>query len=461
MSTTLVSQGLSPVVFDAQAEILRTVSRRNAPPMASTSVWAASASAVAAAVGQSDYRSAISMALGGALRSRPIDVTLDESALNTVRPSEVHARSGASMLEQLERLELFLQREGLSHPNRSLVIVYGEHQGWPYSALQLVPIFTGLPTLLANSYLPLAEALQAGVAARPPAEGSPRLVLFAPEAHAQEACRALRHAAPPLASATLVSLTRSAHAPPPVCPGLQLSTTLAAIDTATEARPGGVRALAGALSRRHPHPGGARLVARQDDTGRVQIVEFGERSRRTVMESLGCLAPLVGLSLPRLDARIGPYSSGDAIVDDCRSLQGAPLASWPLGFARFEALVRRYPATSMQVTPPHLRWLREEYALKAALHARRTRAGRPSPLGSAGQLRFCAVGGLSSRRAVRRRPEAAARGGGVQRRAGGVGIVRDADGCSRRAALDQPLVPHRTRLWARGGGVDPPLVRPV
>lgn len=31
---------------------------------------------------------------------------------------------------------------------------------------------------------------------------------------------------------------------------------------------------------------------------RVQIVEFGERSRRTVMESLGCLAPLVGLSLP-------------------------------------------------------------------------------------------------------------------------------------------------------------------
>ena len=143
MSTTLVSQGLSPVVFDAQANILRTVSRRNAPPMASTSVWAASASAVAAAAGQSDYRSAISMALGGALRSRPIDVTLDESALNTVRPSEVHARSGASMLEQLERIELFLQREGLSHPNRSLVVVYGEHQGWPYSALQLVPIFTG------------------------------------------------------------------------------------------------------------------------------------------------------------------------------------------------------------------------------------------------------------------------------------------------------------------------------
>eukprot|EP00312_Isochrysidales_sp_CCMP1244_P019939 CAMPEP_0202787978 /NCGR_PEP_ID=MMETSP1388-20130828/73685_1 /ASSEMBLY_ACC=CAM_ASM_000864 /TAXON_ID=37098 /ORGANISM="Isochrysis sp, Strain CCMP1244" /LENGTH=197 /DNA_ID=CAMNT_0049457599 /DNA_START=38 /DNA_END=627 /DNA_ORIENTATION=+ len=197
MSTTLVSQGLSPVVFEAQANILRTVSRRNAPPMASTSVWAASASAVAAAAGQSDYRSAISMALGGALRSRPIDVTLDESALNTVRPSEVHARSGASMLEQLERIELFLQREGLSHPNRSLVVVYGEHQGWPYSALQLVPIFTGLPTLLANSYLPLAEALQAGVAARPPAEGSPRLVLFAPEAHAREACRALRHAAPP------------------------------------------------------------------------------------------------------------------------------------------------------------------------------------------------------------------------------------------------------------------------
>ena len=98
MSTTLVSQGLSPVVFDAQAEILRTVSRRNAPPMASTSVWAASASAVAAAAGQSDYRSAISMALGGALRSRPIDVTLDESALNTVRPSEVHARSGAAAI---------------------------------------------------------------------------------------------------------------------------------------------------------------------------------------------------------------------------------------------------------------------------------------------------------------------------------------------------------------------------
>mmetsp|Transcript_14883 Transcript_14883/g.49408 ORF Transcript_14883/g.49408 Transcript_14883/m.49408 type:complete len:193 (+) Transcript_14883:218-796(+) len=95
----------------------------------------------------------------------------------------------------------------------------------------------------------------------------------------------------------------------------------------------------------------------------------------------------------RLEARIGPYSSGDAIVDDCRLLQGAPLASWPLGFSRFEALVRRYPAASMQATPPHLRWLREEWALKAALHARRKRAGRPSPLGGAGQLRFCAVGG--------------------------------------------------------------------
>ena len=96
----------------------------------------------------------------------------------------------------------------------------------------------------------------------------------------------------------------------------------------------------------------------------------------------------------RLDARIGPYSSGDAIVDDCRLLQGAPLASWPLGFSRFEALVRRYPAASMQAaaaplhlgssrqasmqaTPPHLRWLREEWALKASprsadsLHATR------------------------------------------------------------------------------------------
>jgi len=142
----------------------------------------------------------------------------------------------------------------------------------PLSALSFLShgcSLPGLPTLLANSYLPLAEALQAGVAARPPAEGSPRLVLFAPEAHAREACRALRHAAPPLASATLVSLTRSAHAPPPVCPGLQRSTTLAAIDTGAEARPG-VRASAGAPSRRHPHPGGARLVARQDDTGRAK-----------------------------------------------------------------------------------------------------------------------------------------------------------------------------------------------
>ena len=386
----------SSLTFEPLTGILNYVPTKDAPPVRlPTKADISSTAAVSAAVERRDYRSAIVAALSGRARSRPIGVSLDETALDALAPVKAAKRlaprsfaaSGATVLNELKLVERFL-RDELALSNRSLVLIYGSHQGPPFSTLQFLPAFTGIPTLLANSYLGLAESLGAALSTVP---AGVRVALFVPEAHAGEACTVLHANAARVFSAGLVALTHFARSPPPACPGVQTCSTYATIT--------GRKATIGL-----PYPGtipAPRLVARQDDAGRVQLVEFGAVARESVLRWLGCFSRQVGLGLSPLEARLGPFSSGDAIVDDCHILQGAPLASWVLGFSRVQALSSLFPPRSMMATPPQLRWLREEWALKVAVHSRglswRDRlfggTAKPSPVVEMARFAGCATGG--------------------------------------------------------------------